>query len=140
MEHEALKKQLQLVADETRVFGVKFDTIKLGPDPKEPRLIWAKGPVVPEIQDLRSKIYETLNQRPDDKPFRMHMTLARLSPPLQGGVDSRLVGMTGRRGIDWAMMVDRFVLYESHLLPEGAEYEVIEDFRFNPFDKLRAGM
>lgn len=119
-------------------FMVKFDTIKLGPDPREPRLIWARGEASPPVINLRNKIYEALGQKLDDRPFKLHMTLARLRhsiPPQsplilrgEGKAAHPLIILRGGEKLDWTMEVDRFVLYESHLSPQGAEYEIIKEF------------
>jgi len=108
-------------------FRVSFNRIEFGPNNKNPRLIWASGAATKEILDLRLKIYDCLKQTPDSRLFRLHMTLARVP---SAGSDIGEWTRTIREGnIDWTMKVDRFVLYESHLSPEGAEYEVVSEFK-----------
>jgi 2'-5' RNA ligase len=60
-----------------------------------------------------------IGQRPEDRPFRGHVTLARARG--RRGVDLRpLVGMP----VHAAWPVSEVVLYESHLHPRGARYAV----------------
>lgn len=44
--------------------------------------------------------------------------------------EQKLMGYRSHWNIKWSMPVDRYVLYESHLRPEGAEYEVLQEFPF----------
>lgn len=124
MEHEALKKQLQLAADEIRPFEIKFNKINFGPDDREPRLIWARGSASKQIDDLRLKIYEALGQTPDNRQFRLHITLARFRPEDFGHFALQRLD----ENINWKEKVKSFVLMQSHLSPQGAEYEVLAEF------------
>ena len=64
-----------------------------------------------------------LGRPPDDRPFRGHITLARVTR--QGRVDLRpLAG----RPVHGTWDVDDVCLVESHLSPTGARYGVLERF------------
>lgn len=115
-------------------FTISFSKIEFGPNAREPRMIWATGKAEKTINDLRLTIYRSLGFEIDERPFRLHITLARikasnLSRPFGSPSPSFGEGKN-EWAIVWQMKVDRFVLYESRLLPEGAEYKVIEEIRF----------
>jgi len=128
---EAISHKLKAIS--FTPFEIKFESISFGPNKNDPKLIWASGTATKEILDLRLKIYEALGQKADERPFRLHMTLARLpfdfapSTPLGSFAQDILRFLP--ENVKWRMVVDRFVLYESLLKPEGAEYEVLEEFR-----------
>lgn len=111
-------------------FEIKFNQITFGPNEREPRMLWLKGGAPKEVLNLRLKIYECLGQQPDARPFRLHVTLARLKNhpsltlPLQGREALKLP-----MAVDWKEKVNSFVLMESHLLPQGADYEVLLEVR-----------
>ncbi len=144
MEHEALKKSLQLAADETKAFEISFKEISFGPNPREPRMIWARGQAPNDLIVLKEEVEKNISSithgREQNKNLlKLHMTLARLSSfvrPFSHQFETQrgrvLPGARRQWEINWAMMADRFVLYESHLSSAGADYEVLEEFQLNP--------
>lgn len=105
-------------------FDVKFDNISLGPNGNEPRLIWAKGQTPKELLDLRLKIYDSLGGQLESRPFRLHLTLARFRSEDFENFPVKILN----ESVNWPMRAERFVLYESHLSPDGADYEVLAEF------------
>ena len=66
---------------------------------------------------------DTTGFEAEDRPFRPHLTIARLRPP----EDVRSV-VRGDPLPDVAMRVDRVTLYESRLGAGGAKYEALDEF------------
>jgi 2'-5' RNA ligase len=144
---ERVKRLLRSARNDREVepfeIEIRFDNISFGPNIREPRMVWASGQAGEEIKKLKKLIGIALGGIVDDsrgRAFYQHVTLARLklsgdsnhsvplwrdTPPQQGGDAPRL-----SEDIDWRMKVEKFVLYESHLLPQGADYEVLEEFKF----------
>jgi 2'-5' RNA ligase len=60
---------------------------------------------------------------PEDRPFRPHLTIARIRPP----EDVSLVA-GGEPLPTVPMQVDRITLFQSRLAPGGARYEAIDEF------------
>jgi RNA 2',3'-cyclic 3'-phosphodiesterase len=107
-------------------FEIKFDQITFGPDERRPRMIWALGDTGKEIGQLKKLIEISLGQKPYDRPFRPHMTLARFKElPLAPSFAKR--GELER--IDWRQTIASFALYESRLSSDGADYRILEEFK-----------
>ena len=140
IKREVLCRELRGVKFEP--FEIKFNKIEFGPSFAQPslslwpaskategkpnhrpNLIWAIGQANEAINNLRLAIYQKLGQEPDIRPFRLHCTLARLKKflPKEGEKVETLV--------DFRQEVRSFVLYRAHLLPQGADYEVLEEFK-----------
>ncbi len=140
---EVEEKDLQAISDNLKVmsfepFEIKFSKIEFGPDVNCPRLIWTMGKAILALIKLKGMIYSSLTSLKlgrnlylsKEKREYMHCTVARIKKyptpglrPFQGREQTMLL-----QDVSWSMLVDRFVLYESKLLPEGAEYEVLEEF------------
>lgn len=69
---------------------------------------------------------ETIGFEAEDRPFRPHLTIARLRPP----EDVRSV-VRGEPLSEVAMRVDRVTLYESRLGAGGAKYEALDEFELS---------
>jgi len=115
-------------------FEIKFDNISFGPNIREPRMIWATGQAGEEIKKLKKLIEIALIENVDytrGRAYNQHVTLARVKelPPALS---------LAKRGelavVDWRQTVKSFVLYESHLSPQGADYEVLERLEFKQTD------
>jgi 2'-5' RNA ligase len=114
-----------LAGVEAAPFEVRFSRAESGPDRGAPRLIWATGETPPALLQLRDAVAGALGIEPERRAYRLHMTLARYRSMPPGQVPPRVPP----RPIDWRMPVVSFVLYASHLLPGGAEYEVLREVR-----------
>lgn len=73
---EAVGK-LGRVADRFGVFTLEFRHVGYGPQPRRPRFLWAECTPGPELAQLRAELLLTFGQT-DERPFRPHVTLARL--------------------------------------------------------------
>ncbi len=137
---EGIIKKLETVKHQP--FEIRFDKISFGPNVREPRMVWASGNAGEEIKKLKKLIEIALSGIVDNsrgRAFYQHVTLARIKnphPPLDASRHLLPGGEGGNiQAVDWRMKVEKFVLYESHLLPQGADYEVLAEFLLQPFTK-----
>ncbi len=99
------------------------------PSSARPRVLAAAVDPHPALQALQAEIERrvvALGFTPETRPFRPHITLARLKQVPTAAVRSFL-----QRHRDFALTpfpVRAFHLYESHLHPDGARYEILHRF------------
>lgn len=102
-------------------FSMEFNQLNLGPVPKKPRLIWALGQTPAWLTVLRNRLFAALGQVLVSKPYRPHITLARLEKSGTIGVFNKVLPQF----ISWRFEVGEFCLYESILNPDGADYRIL---------------
>lgn len=73
---DAIEK-LRRVAGGFGDFTLEFRRVGYGPEPRRPRLLWAECAVGQDVAELRAVLLLAFG-RTDDRPFRPHVTLARL--------------------------------------------------------------
>ncbi len=100
---------------------VQFRRVSYGPNPRSPRLIWAEGQTPPALLALKKQLEPLLGQKPQRRDFFLHLTLARFRQ--EEFYDFPLKKLNERT--NWIDQASSLVLMESHLLPDGADYEVI---------------
>lgn len=107
-------------------FEIRFDRIEFGPNVREPGMIWAAGNAGEEIKKLKKLVEIGLGRPEEKREFRMHATLARLKnhPSLALPIKGREIDL-----VDWRQKIDNFVLYESRLLPQGADYQALAEYK-----------
>jgi 2'-5' RNA ligase len=120
-----IKEVLGSIRDTFGPFEIIFERITYGPDPRRPRLIWAEGEASLEIRNLKLEIERALNQKPEERPFKLHLTIARFRPETFSSFPIKKLD----EKVFWRDEVKSFVIMESHLSPEGADYEVLEEIR-----------
>ncbi len=108
-----------------QAFEIKLDKVSLGPEPRAPRLIWAEGRAPQEAVRLKAMLEKALRQRPENRPFDLHLTLARFHPE----DFARFRAKRLEERVEWGMIAESFALYETHLSAAGAEYELLKEFR-----------
>ncbi|MFN3656593.1 MAG: RNA 2',3'-cyclic phosphodiesterase [Pseudolabrys sp.] len=74
---EAAADRLRHAVEGCRAFTLEFRHLGYGPDPKRPRLLWVDCAMANELVELNAALVRVFG-RPDDRPFRPHVTLARL--------------------------------------------------------------
>ena len=109
-------------------FSLYFKRVCFGPSAREPRLIWAQGEAPSEILDIRERLSRLLGQPLDSRPFRLHLTLARFRPQDFARFPIKRLD----EPVGWREQASSIVLMESHLLPAGAEYEVLAQVSLRP--------
>lgn len=110
----------------TNPFYIEFSKVVYGPNPRSPRLVWAEGKAPAELIELEKLLENALGQKPENRPFLLHLTLARFRPE----DFSRFLRKWLDENVDWKEEVKNFVLMESHLSRDGANYEVLREFEF----------
>ncbi len=99
---------------------------------RSPQIIWAGIADHDPITTLAAKVRSVLHgagMMLERRRFVPHVTLARLSRP-SSEEDTRLARFLSR----WdsfsspAATVEQFALYQSHLRPDGAQYEIIASY------------
>lgn len=123
---EKVEKALQGTWRNIEPFDVLFQKIIFGPNPREPRLIWAEGETPKELLELKADIERALDILPERRPFKTHLTLARFRPEEFRGF--KIKNLNER--VQWKETIASFVLMESHLEKTGAEYEILSQFEF----------
>jgi RNA 2',3'-cyclic 3'-phosphodiesterase len=90
-------------------------------------VFYASVQLSPELISLQQKVLAataSCGYEPETRPFHPHMTLARAKGPA-GARDLRALQSTLRAELAFTAFIAReFLLYESHLGPTGARYDV----------------
>lgn len=121
---QKMVSQLNSVSLE-KPFEVHFDKIAFGKASHASRQMWATGQAPAELHRLKEQIEQAINYKPD-RPFMMHITLGRYKPEEITGLPEEIT----EANIHWTMLVDNFVIMESHLYPTGADYTILHRFNF----------
>jgi 2'-5' RNA ligase len=115
-------QKLHELSGKVKPFTITFTNISLGPTPKRPRLIWATGETPEELKKLKVSAEKSFNAT-DNKPFKLHTTLARLRTR---DFDPELFKEIAQ-SVNWQQKVASIALMESSLLPTGADYKVFAE-------------
>ena len=98
------------------------------PSPRRARVVWAglAGDTarVAELAAAADAALEPLGVAAERRPFRAHVTLARLDPPRR--LPEPWPELPSAAGLPFS--ADRVVLYRSHLGPGGPRYEELRAF------------
>src|SRR5688572_4061106 len=126
---EELNRTLRAIASAQPPFVLNCSGLGCFPNARRPRVLWA-GLVgdltqASALQVAILKATAHLGEPPEDRPFKPHLTLARLKEPDRsqiGDLDQAI-----KRGfqIDQPLRVDHLLLMQSHLSPQGSEYETL---------------
>lgn len=129
VEWKVASNKLQVV--ECEPFEISFNKIELGLNDREPRMIWLSGNASEEIKKLKKLIERHLESptiKRDGRHIYQHVTLARFRSEHRSEHMIRSGQQNFPLPVDWRMTVEKFVLYRSHLLPQGSDYEVLAEF------------
>jgi RNA 2',3'-cyclic 3'-phosphodiesterase len=105
---------------------------KLGffPNPHSPRVFWAGVEASPDLAALASETdcaLETLGLQPEGRPYRPHLTLARIKEPMP--LQALRETIAALPSLDFGgFLADRFFLYQSHPGPTGSVYTKLAEF------------
>jgi 2'-5' RNA ligase len=106
-------------------FKISFYKVEYGPSKKFPRLIWAVGDAPKELLILRQNLLNILSQKPEQRDFKLHLTLARFN------FNPKIKLPEINESIYWEDEIKEVVLFRSHLLKTGAEYEILEKIKLD---------
>lgn len=106
-------------------FTVRLAGLGAFPNPRRATVLWVgmdRGEE--QLTRLAEAVEEAVTAAgvdPEERPFRPHLTIARIRPPANV---SRLVEEVDGVSIRW--LVDHLTVYQSHLGAGGARYEELE--------------
>jgi 2'-5' RNA ligase len=117
------------VAGNASPFQLALTGLGVFPGPGRARVLWAglddrDG----RLTGLAAGLDEALARDfpPEKRAFTPHLTVARFNPPIPVRDHAEALAATAIDAPEF--VVDRLVLYRSHLSPRGARYEALEEF------------
>lgn len=123
---QGIIKSLEPIGNRFSRIPIQFNKVTLGPDPRQPRLIWAEGRAPARIIELQKEleaivISQFTGELSRYRLWKLHLTLARFRP--EDFNNSRVSRFNER--VYWEELVTSIVLMESHLTRGGADYEIL---------------
>lgn len=115
-------------AQENQPFEIKLERVCLFPE-KFPRLIWAEGEKNPALVKLRNDLEKKLLNYQENKPFQVHITLARIRQREWRSLSSLL---EIDKNISLIFPVNSIEVMESFLSRKGPDYTVLESIELAP--------
>lgn len=126
----SIRQAMEEAARGSGPFEVRIAGVGVFPNERRPRVIWVgleepTGALVSLQKSLEAAL-RPLGFKPEGRPFKGHLTLARIKAPGRtGGV---LKAIEAQKDVDLGKMsVDKIVLYQSTLKPTGAVYAALEE-------------
>lgn len=108
-------------------FDVELSEMGAFPRAKSATVLWvgvAKGQTrLEEVAAVVEEAVQAAGFEAEDRPFRAHLTLSRIRPPVDV---TELIGSFPGAGLGWRAR--SVVVYRSHLGRGGARYEPLETF------------
>lgn len=111
-------------------FTVRVQGFGFFPSAKQPRVFWAGLDAPPELARIAAQVENALAPLgfpPENRPFKPHLTLARFTTPRPQPRLEALLAVQGDPLLG-TFEVSEFFLWESRLLPGGAEYHKVACF------------
>lgn len=125
-----LRAAMEEAAQGAGPLEVRVGGVGAFPNERWPRVIWVgfeepTGGLAALHKRLEAALVP-LGYEPEDRPFRPHLTLARIKVPARAG---RVVhALEAHKDVDLGKItIDRIVLYQSTLKPTGPAYTVLEE-------------
>ena len=114
-------------AHDTRAFHASFERVGRFPDHGDPRVVWlGVGDGATQLDELAQRVRRALASRGlpfDDKPFRAHVTLARVREAVDRGQARAIARVVDQAAAPRATFdVDTLVVYESVVSSKGPRY------------------
>lgn len=131
---EIINQGLSEIAKKHQEFEAEFRRFGFFPNARNPRIFWLgieePAQKIINLQSDIEKAMERLGYEREKKPFKSHLTLARIknSRNIIKFIESikKFSELTFE-----PVRVNHFILYESILKPEGAEYYALKKFFLN---------
>ena len=111
-------------------FSIRLGGLGGFPDLKKPRVLFYRveeggGSLIALAKALDQNLSTRMNILPEKRPFKAHVTVARIKQP----IDFRSVDALGSAPpVDAGQEVEKLVLVESRLGPQGAKYYHLKEF------------
>lgn len=127
----ALEEALKIVSEKAGPFTMSAGGAGAFPDVRRPRVIWAgvrngQDKLV-ELAKAVERALEPLGFEPERRPFRGHITVARVKNPAAAKAVGEIVAANEGREFG-SFEVESFSLVKSELKPDGAVYSDVNDF------------
>lgn len=116
--------------DCAETFTVRIQGFGFFPNAKNPRVFWAGVEAPPALARLAAQVESAMTRLgfpPEGRPFKPHLTLTRFNTLRPQRELERLVAASGNPPLG-SFDVSEFFLWESRLLPGGAEYHKVARF------------
>jgi RNA 2',3'-cyclic 3'-phosphodiesterase len=114
-------------------FTLTCENLGAFPNMRRPRVLWAglKGETerAAVLQTAISSVTKEFGEPPEDRPFKPHLTLARLKEPDRRQITDLEHAVARGFQIETAWLVNELLLMQSHLSPQGSTYETLARFR-----------
>jgi len=118
-----LERRCRAITDKIAPFDLLLDRLGAFPTMSRARVLWAGGEAAPEFKELIASVNVALQEmgfKKDRKPSGSHITLARIKGRVDPSVEATIHAQEGWPG--HTLRVDRLILMESRLSPQGATY------------------
>ena len=121
---EEVREAVRTAAARTQSFETRLTQMGVFPSPGRTRVVWvgledADGRFPELVKSLDELLAEDFGV--EKRAFTPHLTLARMNPPRN--IREFIPDLVGTAVPSEPFMIDRLVLYRSHLSPKGATYE-----------------
>jgi 2'-5' RNA ligase len=130
IQQEAQVKTALAQLERFEKFPVRAQGFGFFPDARRPRVFWAGLDAPPDLARLAAQVESAMAPigfPPENRAFRPHLTLARFKVPRPQPKLEALVAMQDNPLLG-EFEVSEFFLWESRLLPGGAEYHKVARF------------
>jgi RNA 2',3'-cyclic 3'-phosphodiesterase len=133
-EADRLRPLLSELASAQRPFSLTCEGLGTFPNMRRPRVFWAglKGDLE-RAASLQRKIIaasEAFGDPPEERPFKPHLTLARLKEPDRRHITDLEHAVSRGFQIDEVWGVSELLFMQSHLSPQGSTYETLARYPF----------
>ena len=111
-------------------FAIGLKGFGFFPDARRPRVFWVGLEELPSLSRLADQVEEAMRSigfAREERAFRPHLTVARFRVPQPQPALQALLTQQGEQA-PGSFEVSEFFLFESKLLPQGAEYRKVERF------------
>ena len=133
-----LAAELEKIAAATDSFEIEIAGVGGFPNLKHPNVLWV-GLRSDERAALAARVDEVsagAGFEREQRPFRAHLTIARLKHPLHPETRARIEAASGR---DFGIStIAEMTLYRSITAPAGPIYEALHEFKFSSGAGLRS--
>ena len=129
-QQEAHVKRALAQMERFEKFTARVQGFGFFPDARRPRVLWAGLDAPPNLGRLAAQVESVmapLGFLPENRAFRPHLTLARFKVPRRQPKLQALVTVPGNPLLG-TFEVSEFFLWESRLMPGGAEYHKVARF------------
>lgn len=124
---DELTRLLPPICSAHQPFTLTCETLGAFPNMRRPRVLWAglKGDLAKAaaLQTEITSATHNYGDPPEDRPFKPHLTIARLKEPDRGQITDLEQAISRGFQIDQPWQVTELLLMQSHLSPAGSTYE-----------------